>query len=404
MELKRLFSGIAVVIDDALDEEREEAETKDLPPDRIVEIVRLLKTEWNLPCYVARTLPDEGLWRGLMESASFVLLDWQLWPSTASELKAEMAPIRDRFLRCAQDHFVPVLIFSNESEERVRAELPEGVLGRAPVFIQSKVDVLREDSLDFRALTRWVESEASVYVLKTWERELQEAKKDLFSSLYSRKADWPKVFWKSFERDEVEPGAALMGLINDNLRGRIRIGVLDPAMLSSCTEEPSTDELQALIGEASCQSRLCADEVRCGDLFQLSERKYLLNLTPDCDCIPRGGQTLERVRLRCIEGATVDDSELAGVYRDGHFEERVWEYLAFCVCNGMSVRFSFRKLQLKRFGEVRASRIGRLMHPYLTRVQQRFAQYSQRQGLPRIPEAAVPVQTGADCCAPEGEQ
>ena len=53
------------------------------------------------------------------------------------------------------------------------------------------------------------------------------------------------------------------------------------------------------------------------------------------------------------------------------------------------MRFDFRRFHVKQFSEVKDLRIGRLLHPYLTRIQQRYALYLQRQGLPRIPEKAV---------------
>ena len=55
-----------------------------------------------------------------------------------------------------------------------------------------------------------------------------------------------------------------------------------------------------------------------------------------------------------------------------------------------SVQFDFRKFRVQKFSELKDQRIGRLLHPYLTRIQQRFGLYLQRQGLPRIPEAAIP--------------
>ena len=42
-----------------------------------------------------------------------------------------------------------------------------------------------------------------------------------------------------------------------------------------------------------------------------------------------------------------------------------------------------------KYSKVKAGREGRLLHPYVTRVQQRYALYARRQALPRIPEAAV---------------
>ena len=102
------------------------------------------------------------------------------------------------------------------------------------------------------------------------------------------------------------------------------------------------------------------------------------------------------VELHCVEGKRMRDAELRDRYKDGHFNERVWESIAFSVHDGRSVQFDFRKLRLHKFSELQERRIGRLLHPYLTRVQQRFGLYQQRQGLPRIPEAAIPAERPQD--------
>ena len=94
--------------------------------------------------------------------------------------------------------------------------------------------------------------------------------------------------------------------------------------------------------------------------------------------------------MYCVEGKVMSDLELSKKYDNGHFPERVWESVAFSVYDRKSLRFDFRRFRVEKFSELRDQRIGRLLHPYLTRIQQRFALYLQRQGLPRIPEAAVP--------------
>ncbi|MXX62170.1 MAG: hypothetical protein F4112_05875 [Holophagales bacterium] len=403
MDLERLFSGIAVVIDDELNGDETEVNANEEPKDRIVEIVRRLKDEWDLPCYESSGVPAESLWPGLLESASLVLLDWHLWPVGASQVKAHVAPIRDRFLERAQAHFVPVFIFSNESEETVREELPEGVLGRAPVFIQSKSSVLGDESLDLSALENWVESDASVYVLKTWDRELRDARQQLFRSLYARNANWPKVFWKSYEDDEVEPSSALMELIWSSLRGRMGTADFEATVLGGSFADASGEELRRLIGEASfvADSMLAGGEARCGDLFLCEgteeeegrEAEYLLNLRPDCDCISRNGSG-EEIELYCVVGRLMEENEVRRKYHKkyGAFLETVNESIVFAVLEGRTLRFEFRDLRIEEFSELK--RVGRLLHPYLTRVQQRYALFSQRQGLPRVPRAAVPEKQG----------
>ena len=198
----------------------------------------------------------------------------------------------------------------------------------------------------------------------------------------------------------MDPSLSLTHLINDNLRGRMRANAFEEGILDSAHEEIPRGDLQALLGEASFQGIPSENEIRCGDLFKLPRGKFLLNLRPDCDCIPRDGQQhIDRVQLYCVEGKRMTNGELRKQYRErtGDFEERVWEVVVFAACEGKSVRFDFRKLRIEEFSELKDKRIGRLLHPFLTKIQQRFGLYLQRQALPRIPDAAVP--TNGPACA-----
>ena len=63
--------------------------------------------------------------------------------------------------------------------------------------------------------------------------------------------------------------------------------------------------------------------------------------------------------------------------------------IVFCIDDQKTIDFRFKNLELKEFSELKDNRIGRLLPPYITLIQQRYALYLQRQGLPRIPEEAV---------------
>lgn len=395
MELRDLLSGIAVVIDDKIEEDRDEN------ADRILKIVNRLEQEWNLPFYKAKQIPPKDTWPNLLQAASFILLDWKLWPPAASEQERDGIEKNIEFIRQAKDCFVPVLIFTNEDPEDIKSKLPDDVYQeetaeKSFVFVQRKEELLHGDELDSSAIERWVKKNASVYALKTWERVFHAAKKNLFSSMYARSPDWPKVFWKAYREDDVDPSSSLTHLINDNLRGRMRTDAFEAEILDAAPVEVPRDELRALIGEVSFrkQDTLPKDEVGCGDLFRLPKGKFLLNIRPECDCIARDEQDGDDVDVYCVEGKTINDRELHKLYqngdfRNGHFNERVWESIEFCIHERKSIRFDFRKLHVTKFSELKSQRIGRLLHPYLTRIQQRYALYLQRQGLPRIPEAAV---------------
>ena len=52
-------------------------------------------------------------------------------------------------------------------------------------------------------------------------------------------------------------------------------------------------------------------------------------------------------------------------------------------------QFKFNDLYKKEYPQISDDRVGRIIHPYITKIQQRYALYLQRQGLPRIPEEAL---------------
>ncbi len=395
MDLKYLMSGIGVVIDDKIENTAIDEDDKNGNADPIIQIVKRIEQEWNLPFYKMDGMPQEEVWSNLLQTASFIILDWKLWPNGASHLKKMGIAKNIRFLKQARDYFVPVFIFTNENRVDVESELPEDVYQEdSPeknfVFIQEKTRLLSDDSLDLSVIEEWIKQNASVYVLKTWEQAFYTAKRNLFSTMYTRSPDWPRVFWESYIQDNIDPSSSLTHLINDNLRGRMRTNAFEADILATPHAEVATQDLRSLIGETSfCSNEtLPEDEIRCGDLFKLPKQKFLLNIRPDCDCIPRKGKA-DELELYCIEGKRIRDTEVSNKFSNGHFLEHVWENIIFSVLDGKSVRFDFRKLRVEKYAEIKDQRIGRLLHPYVTRIQQRYALYLQRQGLPRIPEAAV---------------
>ena len=396
MELKSLMSGIAVVIDDKLKNTATDQSDNDENRDPIIKIVERLQQEWNLPFYASNEIPSEETWPNLLQTASFILLDWKLWPTNAPELEKRGVEKNIEFLKQAKDYFVPIFIFTNEDPADVKNELPECVYreesqGNNFIFLQRKADLITDDTLNFSAIESWIRQNASVYVLKAWEQAFYAAKKELFSSMYKRSPDWPRVFWKAYKDDSVDPSSSLTHLINDSLRGRIRTDKFEAEILDAPPADVRREDLLKLINETSFLGTrtLPENEIRCGDLFQSPEKKFLLNLRPDCDCVPREDQNIDKVKLYCIEGEKISDDELSEQYQNGHFEERVWESVAFAIYDGKSVQFNFNKLRVKRFSEIKSERVGRLLHPYLTRIQQRYGLYLQRQGLPRIPKEAI---------------
>ena len=390
MDPNTLMTGIGVVIDDAIGGDGDSG-------DLIVRIVESLERDWFLPCYKTDRLPPEDHWASLFRSASFVLLDWKLWRGNASQLVQRGVAANVRFLEHAVRHFVPVLIFTNESVVDVADALPSDIYRTdqsegGVVLIRNKAQLLSGNVLDLSPVHNWMKRSASVYALKTWESVLYDARKALFGDMYAISPHWPKVFWRAYREDGVDPSLGLTQLIADGLWGRIRTNRFTDANLSDRETgdlDVPIDDLRALIGATTFRIAEPEDDIRCGDLFQLPRKKFLLNVRPDCDCIPRDGLGRDEVDLYCLEGKRIREAKLPDEFRRGHFDERADQSIVFAVIDGRSIRFRFKNLRIATFGAVKNQRIGRLLHPYLTRVQQRYALYLQRQGLPRIPAGAV---------------
>ena len=401
MDTRDLMSGIAVVIDDAFASGQDGADDPSDGEDLIWKIVDWFETEWTVPFVKRKSLPKEASWPNLLRAASFVLLDWRLWGKGGETLRQSVIEDIKGFLTSARQNLVPVFILTNENPEEVTAELGElsdevfdaAAAGTNFVFVEQKSRLWSGTSVEVTKLRDWVYGNASVYALKTWHHVLDDAKAELFQAMCRRSVNWPRVFWETYRTDGAEPSASLTMLINDSLTGRMRVDAFEEEHLGGQGTDVSAEELRGLIAETSFRDNevLPPDEVRCGDLYAGEDRQYWLNLRPDCDCIPRGDGDVADVDVYCVKGKRLRPGDERKLFnKNGYFEERVSQSVVFGVVEGKSVLFQFDKLRVCKYAEVRDQRVGRLLHPYVTRVQQRYALYIQRQALPRIPEAAVP--------------
>lgn len=394
-KLEDLLSGIGVVIDEKINIDNGNLSDLETTGDPIQAVINQLEGEWNLPFIRLSEHGKEETWPQLLKGASFIILDWKLWDDRAGgTLREYKIQQHVDFLKEAKNYFVPVIIFTNENPTDIEHKLTRESLYKNDktkdfIFVKPKSPEFNSDDLQ-----EWIESNASVYTLKSWEQSFYEAKKELFCLMYERSPDWPKVFWKGYKDDGVDPGYSLTSLVNDNLTGRMRTNMFDRDSLEGKFDDVDKDELKALIGGASFQAneKLPENDIRCGDLFNISKDKFLINLRPDCDCVPRNGEKIEDVQMYCIEGKTIRGSQLSKKFHKGQLTENISESIAFSIYNKKSIRFDFSRLQIKEYGKLKSEgdgRVGRLLHPYITRIQQRYSLYLQRQGMPRIPENAI---------------
>ena len=94
-----------------------------------------------------------------------------------------------------------------------------------------------------------------------------------------------------------------------------------------------------------------------------------------------GGEVVDETKINAEDknGITFDSGEF--------IEKKHCCYIAFV--KGQILQFSLRELYIKSWNEIKDKRIGRLLPPHITRVQQKYSHYIQRQGLPSIPKEAI---------------
>lgn len=398
-----LFHGIAVLIDDEIE-------------DAGAGILELKMQIEAAGCHVVpmSKLPEAAGIANLRDVAFFIL-DWNLYGKSLRGVHGEPAAIAPpalvrqnaqraiEFLKKIQKVCVaPVFIFTNEDVAEVEELLkPHAELhnGEDPshILVKRKADV--RDAGVFEVLSTWMRDAPSVYVLKRWERAYSSAKNELFLDFYAKSVQWPLVLWKTYKADGIAPSVELGSLIARNLLSRMTPFDFDLTPFEASLQALEADEakhhttvLRVLEGERFLpKSRLHGDALAPGDVFKKGG-DYYVNIRPDCDCIARDGEVQADVQAYLLKGSRITNPKVRERMREkyGDMIESDTESVIFGMTGGTTVSFQFGNLLVEASGPWMEHRIGRLLTPYLTRLQQRYSSYLQRPGLSRIPKAAWP--------------
>src|SRR3546814_4359605 len=86
-----------------------------------------------------------------------------------------------------------------------------------------------------------------------------------------------------------------------------------------------------------------------------------------------------------LKGKKVKDSKI-DIGKYGQITDRDPQHTVFAMFGGSAYCFDFKKLQIGTWEDWKTHRQGRLLPPFSTRLQQKYAAYLQRTGLPTIPK------------------
>jgi hypothetical protein len=386
-----LFRGVGVIIDDALNP------TNSNQTDIIWKIKKSFESK-NIPILTYFRLPtNENV--ANFHSISFLLLDWDLAglaegiarPQTLADDNIEF--IVEFNKKC----FAPIFIFSNENIDNIKQKLSYANLyddtKSNHIFVESKSNIKQARTL-FNKIKSWILSTPSMYVLKEWENSMYQAKHDLFWDFYNTNPMWPNILKQTFQTDGADENHELGSLIHKNLIARTIPAIFDDKILNKNTRKATKEDLRKVL---ECERFLKQDKLptnipATGDVFK-DNKDYYINIRPDCDILRRG----DDVKLYCLKGIIVKEKRINSknksriTFEKGQLSEKNYNaYIAF-IDDGKIIEFKFNENNMihEEWKNLKGKRIGRLLPPYITHLQQKYTFYLQRQGLPAIPDRAI---------------
>ncbi|MFA4987603.1 MAG: hypothetical protein WC712_13555 [Candidatus Brocadiia bacterium] len=402
-----VLTGIGVVIDDYV-------LAKEPEKDDIVDILAQIEKA-GIPCKVYDRLPTPDTYKHFANVA-FILLDWQLWKKPAEELGLQDVAVGGEFekqgvqaniefLKGLRDScFAPVFIFSYLDPDGIKKELRDANLldadeKHAFILVRKKSDLKSTGAKPLlKAVIDWIEGNPSIYVLSHWKDAVTRSQNQLFWDLYDKHPAWPSVLWKAYDGEGDDPEHGLADILLRNMRARLFPLALEPDLVApTAGPQPDLATTQAVL-EASMivpHARLPENQYGCGDILQDGKGKLFVNILCDCDCLARDGKDPNKIILYLLRARPMEDAIFLKEYwhpTSGLVQINATYHVLFPV-SGKALRVRFGEFCQVSVGEFKARglvRLGRLTPPYITQLRQRFALHLQREGLPRIPNEAVP--------------
>lgn len=448
MEVEELFKGIAVIIDDEINDESSP----------IFNIRRLIEKR-NIPVLTYAEIPSVEIIEAL-SNVSFIVLDWEyMGNSFQTDLSEERLVIPETLHDDTEERlikfidgiinriFVPTFIFTGHDSEKIKNKLIENNLWEEGkpnrIFIKQKSDLDSEEKL-FTAIKEWLKEMPSVYVLKEWEKTFNKTKNEMFLNLYGYSPYWVKIVWDTLKEDSIDNQAEFGEFVTRNFVNRIGEYKFDEECLD--TEKTfSQKELQTVIeGERYIRYSSQPLQAYTGDLIK-DGKNYYLNIRAQCDLARPNQQGEYNPTLYCVKGKKLKNKDIAtadikitqdgklsfGVgkeytldelknictdieelkkvnnkfrnHRNGIFFNKGDllgkrpEIIIACIAGENAVKFDLKEIIPLPYKEYVDRRIGRLLPPYITKVQQSSSQYIVREGLMPVPEELYSDFGASDC-------
>lgn len=397
--------GAAVVIDDRIGQETD-----------IDDLLTQLRDQ-SVPTVELRELPPtEALvhWKQF----ALIVMDWAL-TDVEDDSKIEIpqgVPVPstltqdvinrnvDFIAALLEQTALPIFIATNESVDDVNTALHDAFADTFPIH-RERVHVFSKSELKpnlFERIGKWISSRPALHVLETWRRSYVEAEIDVFHQFSQAQHDWVASIHRAAKADEAEIGVTLRDLIAANILNRIGpLQVqLDEVVIDGALDDATPLRRVLHYSAVVPDSSLAASEVSTGDLFvpeHASEpfTSISILLTPECDLTLRdeSWRFTSFTATRAPRESKESTKRAKGAWKPGSKDLHLTVNLLTEDCVEYDIAVNEWTSEMVTPIKTDNSfviwpghrRIGRLLPPYSTLLQQTFGQVTTRRGLPRLP-------------------
>ncbi len=340
--------------------------------------------------------------------------------------------------RIINELFIPIYIFSGKPSEEIEKCLEKNNLWDSQknrIFVIQKNEI-KNDQILFDKLEEWTKRIPSVYVLKNWNAEIQKAKNLMFNELYSFSPEWPAIIWNSMVNDCKEFKQEYGDFLTRSIVSRIEKFEFEEEIIKANIEKSeggyssvSREELKKVFqGERFIKyMKEKPKQSYTGDLFKDENGNYKLNISAQCSIARSKNPSLLLVEGKAcsfdditkdnirfseeklcigsekefliadIKGICMDEEKLDSLngdiinyagktrYLNGTILEKEPELILSCVDDQDVIKFNLSKISVEKYNSIEKQRVGRVLPPYITRIQQKSANFLVREGVMPIP-------------------